>query len=484
MAEDDKAAEAPEKLERTEETEQKKVSYGPKRIMLMFLAYVRRTLDINEGIDAENTTAGIKRDIDFKGHNVWILIFSIYIASIGLNVNSPAVVIGAMLISPLMGPILGVGLSVATNDISTLRRALRSFATMTAIAIITSTSYFLLSPLSDAQSELLARTNPTLLDVFVAFFGGLAGIMAGSRKEKTNVIPGVAIATALMPPLCTAGFGLATGQFHYFFGAFYLFLLNSIFICLATIIVVRYLKFPLVDFLDPTKERKARRIILGFSIIIILPSLWIFYNVVQESLFYRRANQFVSAVIEYDENVITDRMLEYDNELNQIVVVLEGGKRVPEDLKNQWIARMPEFNLNDVHLKIIQSGGLDIDQYQSALSDFRAETFQELYYKNSEALLEREKRIVQLETDLMRLASDTVPFGTIRNELRAQYDDLERFSFGQAYGTNFENTDTLCIVIVQWKEGVRSRQADENEEQMARWLKVRLGQDSVAVLRY
>lgn len=465
------------------EKKEKKESYGPKRLLLIFLAYVRRTLDITEGIDPENTTAGIKRDIDFKGHSVWILVFSIYIASIGLNVNSTAVIIGAMLISPLMGPILGVGLSVATNDLSTLRRSLRSFSTMTVIAIITSTSYFFLSPLSDAQSELLARTNPTLLDVFVAFFGGLAGIMAGSRKEKSNVIPGVAIATALMPPLCTAGFGLATGQFHYFFGAFYLFLLNSIFICLATIIVVRYLKFPLVEILDPNKEKRARRIIIGFSLFIILPSLWIFYNVVQESLYYRRANLFVNEIIKYDENLITDRMIEYGEEEHQIVVILEGGKRVPEELKNEWLARLPDYGLEEVQLKIVQSG-FDADQYQSVLSDFKAETFQDLYFRNSEALLEREKRIIELEKSLISLSADTLPFGAIRNELRAQYDDLERFSFGQAYSSNFESTDTLCIILVQWKDGVRSRDASEKEEQMGRWLKVRLRQDSVAVLRY
>ncbi|MCE2497124.1 MAG: DUF389 domain-containing protein [Flavobacteriales bacterium] len=466
----------------SDETEEK-VVHGPRRLFLMLLAYARRVIDITEGTDAENTTAGIKRDIDFKGHNVWILVFSIYIASIGLNTNSGAVIIGAMLISPLMGPILGVGLSLGTNDVPTLRRSLRSFATMTIIAVLTSTSYFFLTPLSDAQSELLARTNPTLLDVFVAFFGGLAGIMAGSRKEKTNVIPGVAIATALMPPLCTAGFGLATGQFHYFFGAFYLFILNSIFICLATVIVVRYLRFPMVEILDPVKERRARRLILVFSVLIILPSLWIFYNVVQESLFYRRANMFISEVVKYDENLVTDRMLEYSGERQEIVVVFEGGKSVPPEIKEQWVARLPEYGLEDAQLKVVQSARFDPAVYQNVLNDFRAETFSDLYYKNQEALAERERRISELVMQISGLARDTLPFKAIGRELKAQYEDLERFSFGQAYGTDFTRTDTLCVVLVHWKTGLKSRDMSEMEEQMSRWLKVRLREDSVAVIR-
>lgn len=470
--------------ESQEKEVQEKVTHGPRRLFLMFLAYARRTIDIHEGTDPENTTAGIKRDIDFKGHNVWILIFSIYIASIGLNTNSGAVIIGAMLISPLMGPILGVGLSLATNDVSTLRRSLRSFATMVVIAILTSTSYFFLTPLSDAQSELLARTNPTLLDVFVALFGGLAGIMAGSRKEKSNVIPGVAIATALMPPLCTAGFGLATGQLNYFFGAFYLFLLNSIFICLATVIIVRYLRFPMVDFLDPSKERRARRLILVFTILIILPSLWIFYNVVGESLFYRRANVFISEVIKYDENLVTDRMLEYSAEEQEIIVVFEGGKSVPISIKEQWVARLPEYKLDKAQLKVVQSSQFDPDDYQSVLNDFRAETFSDLYSKNQEALAEREIRIQELEEQLAYIVRDTLPFKTIGRELKAQYQELERFSFGQAYGTDFAQTDTLCLLMVQWEKGTRSREMQEMEEQMARWLKVRLSQDSIAVVRY
>lgn len=225
-----------------------------------FLSSLSEILNITDNAQREITIEGIKRDIDFKGFNVWILILAIFIASIGLNVNSTAVIIGAMLISPLMGPIMGVGLSIGINDLFTLKRSLRSFGIAVIVSLVTSTLYFSITPLSDAQSELLARTQPNLLDVFIAFFGGLAGILAGSRKEKNNVVPGVAIATALMPPLCTAGYGIGTGQWNYFLGAFYLFLINSIFIAIATSLVVRYLKFPLTELPDKRTERKNQKI--------------------------------------------------------------------------------------------------------------------------------------------------------------------------------------------------------------------------------
>ncbi|HAP70095.1 MAG TPA: TIGR00341 family protein, partial [Flavobacteriales bacterium] len=204
-----------------------------------------------------------------RGYVVWILICSIFIASIGLNLNSTAVIIGAMLISPLMAPILAIGLSVGTNDWDTLKRALKNFGVMVVVALMTSTLYFLITPLQEAQPELLARTSPTFLDALIAIFGGLAGIIGISRRSRGNVIPGVAIATALMPPLCTAGYGLANGQWSFFFGAFYLFTLNSIFIAGATFIIVRYLKFPLVSFVNSDTEKKVKRYMLAFVILVI-----------------------------------------------------------------------------------------------------------------------------------------------------------------------------------------------------------------------
>lgn len=216
----------------------------------------------------------IRKGIEFKGTNLWVLVFATFIASLGLNVNSTAVIIGAMLISPLMGPIMGIGLSVGINDFELMKRSLRNFGFMVLVSIATSTFYFVISPLSNAQSELLARTVPTTYDVLIALFGGLAGIVAQSRKDRTStVIPGVAIATALMPPLCTAGFGLATLQFKYFIGAFYLFFINTVFIAIATYMVVRFLKYEKHSFLDSKKERKVRRSMV-LIVLVTLSPVW------------------------------------------------------------------------------------------------------------------------------------------------------------------------------------------------------------------
>ena len=225
-----------------------------RRALAILRPLVIDRLLIRDLSDPNATIDGIKKDIEFRGFNLWILVFSIVIASIGLNVDSTAVVIGAMLISPLMGPIMGFGLGVGINDAATVRKSLVNIGVAAGIAILSSALYFLISPIDEAGSELFARTNPTFLDVLVALFGGLTGILAGSRKEKSNVIPGVAIATALMPPLCTAGFGLANGEWEYFFGAFYLFLINAILIATATTLVVRYLNFPKATHVDPERE--------------------------------------------------------------------------------------------------------------------------------------------------------------------------------------------------------------------------------------
>ena len=226
------------------------------RMLVALRDFARSTMFLGDDMDLEGTIETIKKDMVFRGYVVWILVCSIFIASIGLNLNSAAVVIGAMLISPLMGPILAIGLSVGTNDWDTLKRAIKNFGVMVVVALLTSTIYFFITPLHEAQPELLARTKPTFLDALIAIFGGLAGIIGVSRRNRGNVIPGVAIATALMPPLCTAGYGLANGEWAYFFGAFYLFTLNSILIAGSTLIIVRYLKFPLVSFVNAeTKKR-------------------------------------------------------------------------------------------------------------------------------------------------------------------------------------------------------------------------------------
>ncbi|NND88645.1 MAG: DUF389 domain-containing protein, partial [Flavobacteriaceae bacterium] len=242
-------------------------------------SFFKELFDIQSDTDRDATIEAVKKDISFKGHTAWILIFSIFVASIGLNVSSTAVVIGAMLISPLMGPIVGIGLAVAINDIDTLKRSLINLGVMVVLSVLTATLYFWISPLTEETPELLARTYPTILDVLVAIFGGL-GLIVAKTKSGTiaSVIFGVAIATALMPPLCTVGYGLAIGNIKYAGGAMYLFSINAVFIALATFIVSKILRFPLVRYANSQRRRFIARIASLVAIVVMVPSVWLFIN--------------------------------------------------------------------------------------------------------------------------------------------------------------------------------------------------------------
>jgi uncharacterized hydrophobic protein (TIGR00271 family) len=248
----------------------------------------------HEREDLKTVVDNIENDVVFRGTNLWILIFAIFVASLGLNVNSTAVIIGAMLISPLMGPIMGIGLGVGINDFRLLRKAMYNFFIATIVALSTSTLFFLISPLNDAASELLARTSPTIYDVLIALFGGFAGMVATLSKNKGNVIPGVAIATALMPPLCTAGYGIATLQLNFILGAFYLFIINTVFIALATFIIVRLTHFPLLNIQDVKADRLAQRVVWLIVVITLLPSIYFGYDVIQRQKFTKNANLFIT----------------------------------------------------------------------------------------------------------------------------------------------------------------------------------------------
>ena len=288
------------KDEKKKDRQANKIKKDVSRSFLTFLINTRKLLgdilDIREGSDPDKTRAAIVHDIEFRGANVWTLIASVFIASIGLNMNSTAVVIGAMLISPLMGPIIGLGYSIAINDLTLLIKSIKNFGVMVVLAIVTSTFYFWLSPLTAASAELIGRTQPTLLDLFVAIFGGVAGIVSISKSERTNVIPGVAIATALIPPLATAGYGLSEGNWIFFFGASYLFLINSVFIALASFVVIRYLRFPYKEHVDPKREKKVKRVMIFFSIIVMIPSAYMFFGAIEKFNFESQSSMFFEEV--------------------------------------------------------------------------------------------------------------------------------------------------------------------------------------------
>ena len=314
-----------------------------------------RNFDVRqEKEDERETIESIRRGVEFKGTNLWVLIFATFVASLGLNMNSTAVIIGAMLISPLMGPIMGFGLGLGISDFDLIKRAFRNFATATVFSVITSTVYFLISPISEAQSELLARTQPTVYDVLIAFFGGLAGIVASSTKSKGNVIPGVAIATALMPPLCTAGFGLASGNLAYFFGAFYLFFINTVFISLATFLVVRILKYPKKVFLDKQREKIVTRYVGVIVFFTIVPSLFLSYNLIRTSYFNERVRNFVAEELAFPNTQILSKTVTNTSDRKEVKVALIG-ETVPDEMIANARAKLPKYGLGGVEL-VVQQG--------------------------------------------------------------------------------------------------------------------------------
>lgn len=295
----------------------------------------------------ENITNGVV----FKGTNLWILIFAIFIASLGLNTNSTAVIIGAMLISPLMGPIMGLGFAIGINDLSLLKNSLINYLLAAFVGLVTSCIYFLISPINEAHSEILARTSPTIYDVLIALFGGLAGILATSSKLKGNVIPGVAIATALMPPLCTAGYGLATGSFIFFFGAMYLFIINTVFIGLATFIAIRLLKFPYKHLPDIKAERKAKRIVWTIAVITLVPSIYFGYDIVQQEKFIKTVNKFIKTDAIFKNDYLLNQKIDAKN---RTITLTYGGRKINEEEIFTVKRKFEKYRLKNVRLEIKQ----------------------------------------------------------------------------------------------------------------------------------
>jgi uncharacterized hydrophobic protein (TIGR00271 family) len=432
-------------------------------------------MNIRHDADIEGSVKEIKDGIEFKGTNVWILICSILMASIGLNINAVGVVIGAMLIAPLMGPILGLGLSIGTNDFNTLKSSLKAFGVMTGIGLFVSWLYFTISPLHAETSELLGRTTPTFLDGIVALAGGIAGIVAISRPEKSNVTPGVAIATALMPPLCTAGYGLAIGNFGYFMGAAYLFILNSVLIALATYLGVKYLKFPIIHLVDSVKETKYKRFIGMFIMIVLVPSGFILYNVTNESLFTTRSDLFISEVINHDGTKIINQKLSYDKDTATIEIYTIGD-RIPEDMISNWKTQLGRYKL-DATLSVYQSKDKDIDLI-GELHNVKVDILGDLYNAQSDQMRTKEEKIHLLETEIVRMKSDVLPHDKLTKEIELNYPTVNKF----AYSTTIETTiqgevDTMLTFMVNWD-------GDDEGKRLSDWLAVRFDRDTVRVLNY
>ena len=401
----------------------------------------------------QETIARIKDSVDFKGAKLWILIFAIFVASLGLNTNSTAVIIGAMLISPIMGPIMGMGLGVGINDFELFKRSLKSFTIATIFSVLTATTYFLVTPLAEAQSELLARTAPTIYDVFIALCGGLAGIIAtcSISQRNGNVIPGVAIATALMPPICTTGFGIATGNWIYAAGAFYLYLINTIFISLATVIGVHIMHFKKKEFQDPKRENRVKQIIASIAVLTMVPASFLTYHMVRETVFEKKASNFIANELESDTTRVVTRDIRYKEKTIQVVLL---GQEVNQDRIKDIHKRMQKYGLEEVKLSVVQGGSnLNSKEIQSMLKG-NAQLI------SAELQLEQEKQIRQ-ETEALKKQWQPVERLTqsaqgIQQECLVLFPEVSSVRLG--YGINIpiekgapNDTATLITVILKQK---------------------------------
>jgi uncharacterized hydrophobic protein (TIGR00271 family) len=404
----------------------------------------------------------ILHGIEFRGTNLWILIFAVFIASLGLNVNSTAVVIGAMLVSPLMGPIMGLGYGMAINDLTLLRKSFLSLGIAVLVGLMASTLFFILSPINDAHSEILARTSPNIYDVLIAFFGGLAGILAMASKTKGNVIPGVAIATALMPPLCTAGYGLATLQPLFFFGAFYLFLINTVFIALATLLTLRYLKFPFRSLPDRREEKRAERLVYVIVLITILPSIYFGYDMVRQNRFMQRANAFIERESELPNDYLLQKAI--DPQSRSITLVF-GGDVIPEETIESMRRRLAHYELEGTQLTV-QQGFAFLQDQDGERNQLAA------------ALEEKEARIRQMQAQLDSITTLDRLGDQLFRELRVQFPSAGSMVIQPVWSHSTGGSETIWLSRVTTLEPLRM----DERQHIENWLKVRLGLDSLQVV--
>ena len=446
--------------------------------------YLVNLLDFRKDADQISTTEAIKADVQFKGATAWILICSILVASIGLNTNSIPVVIGAMLISPLMGPILGVGLSIAINDIDTLKTSLISLGTMMVLSILTSFLYFYVFDIEADTSQLLARTRPDIREILIAFFGGLALIIARTKKGTiATVIYGVAIATALIPPLCTAGYGIAAGSMEYFLGAMYLFIINTIFIALATFIVVKFLKFPMINHVDSIRRRRISRFATLAAIVVMIPAIWTFVNVVNESNFNNAALSFINFELDILPNskyIKKNTSVKYNKDESSVIELTTlGNDQISEELEFVLNTKLKNYSsLNDTKLIINQSLFREINNL---------EYMEELRSRDSLDLLSQTQKINFLENKIQQLLvfeKNYIEFPNLSKEVNINYSEIDEFSYSNIIKSNFKSIDTTSVFYVKWNDSLVDEMGIINRSiQLEKWLKYKLNLDSIIIKR-
>jgi uncharacterized hydrophobic protein (TIGR00271 family) len=439
--------------------------------------------DIQTDSDRDATIEAVKKDISFKGHTAWILIFSIFVASIGLNVSSTAVVIGAMLISPLMGPIVGIGLSVAINDVETLRRSFINLGVMVFLSVLTAFLYFKISPLTEETPELIARTYPTILDVLIAIFGGL-GLIVAKTKSGTiaSVIFGVAIATALMPPLCTVGYGLAIGSGPYAIGALYLFSINAVFIALSTFIVSKILRFPLVRYANSKRRKRTAQIASVIAIAVMVPSVWLFVKLLDQQVFETKTKEFVKNIIKYEGAEVVKFTQDYKSKNIDVYLI---GRPVPQNKINEWLSKLEKTEkLEQTHLRIYQGADQSGEMAAKLSGEIKAGILEDLYVKNEQLIQDKDEKIRFLENEVALMKVQNVPFKELSEELKINYEGVETFSYSNKITTNFKKTDTLPVINIRWKKNVTTAEKRNDLKKIEAWIKFKLKLDTLQVSEY
>jgi len=475
------------------ETTDKNIQINVTRLLETAKKFLLELFDFREDTDHEATIEAIKADISFKGATAWILIFAVFVASIGLNANSTAVVIGAMLISPLMGPILGIGMSFALNDINTFKRSLINLGTMIGLSLFASFLFFYFFPLSQDNSELLGRVSPDIRDVLIAFFGGLALMVARTKKGTVaSVIFGVAIATALMPPLCTAGYGLAIGNFSYFIGAMYLFMINTIFIALATFLVMKLLGFPMYKYANVAKRKRYSTIATIVGIAVMIPAIFTFINALNKSQIKTQINNFVNNEIKEIKSfqLIGDPDLDLDKKeikFSFFNEVTEGEQNI---LNNQLANNTNYTKIKDFKLKIKGSDTKSFELITTAYKDKRAELQES---KNIVAGLQKQITDLQetisslnnrIEQDALNTNQKVVAFSRIAKDAKIRYRDIEEIGFASVLSSkDFIKIDTIPVVTVRWSVQLSDSIIAPREIELRSWLQKELELDTLFIKR-
>ena len=448
-------------------------------ILLRILAFVRGTLRIQEDFDQQAVIEFVRSDIEFRGAKAWILIFAILVASLGLNVNSTAVIVGAMLISPLMGPIIGMGTAIGISDLDLLKRSGRYLATAVVISIMTSALYFTISPFDEAASELLSRTSPTLLDALIAIAGGAAGAIAMVRRDRSNVVPGVAIATALMPPLCTAGYGLSEGNLEFFFGAFYLFFINSVYIAASTYVVLRVVGFDPVIEMSEKGATRVKRTVLIVVTLTLIPSVYTGWNMLRKNIFNRRVVELATqAEAQFTETSFAISKASWAPDSSSVTLTVVGPPLSQDEIQQVHMMAARE-GLEETHLEIRQATGLTDVMLAQATESMRRDVMGDIYDRTLEELRMKDSIIGVLRSQEVQRTQATDLLADVAREVEQIDKNVSSITYQDSMFVHRKDgeVDTLSIAYVSFDRRPRNSDVDK----LMHWLRVRLKRDSVVI---